>query len=285
MKTLCVAAVQMISGESVEDNLTQAYKLLKEAAGRGAQLILLPENFAHFSDKGSFSAAEPFCANHKANADRQPIQHALQSWAAELGIWLVAGAVPLLERPDGTATEGRRSRSACLLFDDRGVLQARYDKMHLFDVDVEDSAGSYRESASIEPGDEPCVATLPWGVLGLSICFDLRFPELYRQLAMNGAEIFVVPAAFTHTTGKAHWMTLLRARAIENGCFVIAANQGGIHSEKRRTWGHSAIIDPWGEILAEAGEGEAIITATLDAGRLAKVRQQMPLLSMRRLGI
>ncbi|WP_444887700.1 carbon-nitrogen hydrolase family protein [Microbulbifer sp. JMSA008] len=285
MKSLCVAAVQMVSGESVTNNLSQAYKLLVEAAGHGAQLILLPENFAHFSDKGSFSVAEPFCISGKANADRQPIQHALANWAEELGIWLVAGSIPLLERADGSPTEGKRSRSACLLFDDQGALLARYDKIHLFDVEVEDATGSYRESASIEPGNEPCVATSPWGALGLSICFDLRFPELYRQLAIASAEIFLVPAAFTHTTGRAHWMTLLQARAIENGCFVIAANQGGTHSEKRRTWGHSAIIDPWGEILAEAGEGEAVITATLEAEKLANIRRQMPLLSMRRLGV
>ncbi|WP_299584853.1 carbon-nitrogen hydrolase family protein [uncultured Microbulbifer sp.] len=280
-----VGAVQMTSGENVSDNLAQAHKLLREAASRGAQLILLPENFAHVSDGSSYIVAEPYSPKDEISADKQPIQHALQRWAAELGVWLVAGSVPLLTRANGTATEGRRSRSACLLYDDRGALRARYDKIHLFDAEVGDATGSYRESASIEPGDEPCVISLPWGQLGLSICFDLRFPELYRQLAITGAEIFVVPAAFTHATGQAHWMALLRARAIENGCFVIAANQGGVHSEKRRTWGHSMIIDPWGDVLAEAGEGEAVITARLDAERLATVRRQMPLLSMRRLGV
>ncbi|MCK7598159.1 carbon-nitrogen hydrolase family protein [Microbulbifer sp. CAU 1566] len=283
MKDLCAGAIQMVSGDSVPQNLERAYALLREAAERGAQLILLPENFAHLSDSGSFSVAEPFAQSGDVCATVTPIQNALQQWARELGLWILSGAVPLLERVDGSPTDGKRSRSACLLYDDSGTLRARYDKMHLFDVEVEDAAGSYRESRSIEPGETPCVATTPWGQLGLSICFDLRFPELYRQLAAAGAEILVVPAAFTHTTGQAHWLTLLKARAIENGCYVIAANQGGQHSAKRRTWGHSVIIDPWGDVLAEAGEGEAVITATLSAEKLEKVRRNMPLLSMRRL--
>ncbi|MBN8429440.1 carbon-nitrogen hydrolase family protein [Microbulbifer salipaludis] len=283
MKDVCVAAVQMVSSDCVADNLARAHALLKEAAAAGAQLALLPEYFAHLSDQGSYAVAETFPQNGNASPELHPIQHALQSWSAELNLWILAGAVPLLERPDGAYAEGKRSRSACLLYDDRGVLRARYDKMHLFDVEVEDAAGSYRESASIEPGDEIRVASSPWAEIGLSICFDLRFPELYRKLASAGAEVFVVPAAFTHTTGKAHWETLLRARAIENGSFVIAAGQGGQHSEKRRTWGHSMIIDPWGTILAQAEEGEAVITAQLSAATLAKVRQRMPLLSMRRI--
>ncbi|KUJ83169.1 carbon-nitrogen hydrolase [Microbulbifer flavimaris] len=275
----------MVSGESVSENLKRARTLLEEAVQRGAQLALLPENFAHMSDRGSFSVAEPFANDGRADADTQPIQYALQRWAKELGIWLVAGSVPLSQRPDGSATEGRRSRSACLVYDDGGRLCARYDKIHLFDVEVEDSAGSYRESASIEPGETTQVQVVdtPWGKIGLSICFDLRFPELFRELAMAGAEILVVPSAFTHTTGRAHWMTLLRARAIENGCFVIGANQGGQHSPKRRTWGHSAIIDPWGEVVAEANEGEAALTATLASKKLTAVRKRMPLLTMRRL--
>ncbi|WGL15231.1 carbon-nitrogen hydrolase family protein [Microbulbifer bruguierae] len=283
MKNVCVAAVQMVSGDNVKDNLIRAKKLVADAANRGAKLVLLPENFAHLSGTGSFSVAEHFVRDGNTCAELHPIQYALKTWSAELGIWLVGGAQPLLERPDGNHTEGERSRSACLVYDDQGHLQARYDKMHLFDVDVADAAGRYRESATIEAGESPCVANSSWAGLGLTICFDLRFPELYRHLAMAGAEVFLVPAAFTYTTGEAHWMTLLRARAIENGCYIIAANQGGSHSPKRRTWGHSAIIDPWGEILAEAGEGESVITAVLDAEKLTKVRQSMPLLSMRRL--
>ncbi|MFD1217630.1 carbon-nitrogen hydrolase family protein [Microbulbifer celer] len=283
VKNFCVGAVQMISGEHVTDNLTAAHTLVRRAQNMGAQFVLLPENFAHLSDQGSYIAAEPFVATGDAHPNTQPIQHALQSWSRELGIWIASGAIPLNKRPDGTSVPYPRTRSACLLYDDMGVLQSRYDKLHLFDVDVADAAGRYRESASIEPGEEARVAKIPWAQLGLSICFDLRFPELYRQLAVAGAEVLIVPAAFTHTTGQAHWKTLLQARAIENGCFVIAANQGGQHSEKRRTWGHSVIIDPWGDVLAEAGDGEAVIVANLSGDKLKKVRQRMPLLNMRRL--
>lgn len=283
MEDVCVAAVQMVSGDDLHGNLARASHLLEQAAERGAKLVLLPENFAHLSDRGSYSVAESCAADVEPDGQHHPIQSALATWAKDLGVWIASGAIPLLQRPDGKATADKRSRSACLLYDDQGILRSRYDKMHLFDVDVADTARSYRESHSIEPGDYSCISHTPWGTLGLSICFDLRFPELYRQMAMAGAEIFTVPAAFTYTTGQAHWMTLLRARAIENGCYVIAAGQGGQHSLKRRTWGHSAIIDPWGEILAEAGEGEAVITATLSAEKLDRVRRDMPLLSMRRL--
>lgn len=283
MQDVCVAAIQMVSGDKVSHNLSRAHTLVTDAVKQGASLILLPENFAHLSDHGSFSAAEPFAGEGSANENTQPIQCALQRWAKELGVWIASGAIPLIERPDGKPVSDKRSRSACLLYDDQGTLQARYDKIHLFDVDVADAAGRYRESASIEPGEQTSVASTPWAQLGLSICFDLRFPELYRQLSSNGAEVLLVPAAFTHTTGQAHWKTLLQARAIENGCFVIAANQGGQHSEKRRTWGHSVIIDPWGEVLAEAGEGEAVLVTKLDGDKLGKVRRGMPVLDMRRL--
>lgn len=282
MKDICVGAVQMVSGDSVSANLERAYELVAQAAGRGAQLVVLPENFAHLADGGSVLAAEPFVRG-AADPELHPVQFSLKNWCRDLGIWIAAGAVSLLQREDGTEVPGKRCRSAFLLYDNRGELSARYDKMHLFDVEVADAAGRYRESASIEPGDTPVFATTPWATLGLSICFDLRFPELYRQLAMAGAELFIVPAAFTHTTGQAHWMTLLRARAIENGCFVVAAAQGGQHSYKRRTWGHSAIIDPWGEVLTEMGEGEGVITALLEAEKLDTVRNNMPVLSMRRL--
>ncbi|WP_078083050.1 carbon-nitrogen hydrolase family protein [Microbulbifer mangrovi] len=283
MKDVHVGAVQMVSGDSVADNLDRARALLVTAAQRGARLVLLPENFAHLSDRGSYAVAEHFADDGIPDDVRQPIQAALRRWSKELGIWLVAGAIPLLERSDGTPVEGKRTRSACLVYDDAGQLSTRYDKIHLFDVDVADAAGRYRESNSIEPGTHTSTVDTPWAKLGLSICFDLRFPELFRALATQGAEVLLVPAAFTHTTGQAHWKTLLQARAIENGCFVIAANQGGQHSEKRRTWGHSVIIDPWGDVLIEAGEGEAVIIAKLDGDKLGTVRRNMPLLNMRRL--
>ena len=282
MKDLRVAAIQMCSGASVSANLSRAWELVGEAAEGGAQLVLLPEYFAHLAEGGSARIAETF-AQAGADPEHQPIQSALQRWARELGIWLVGGAVPLSERPDCSVVPGGRIRSASLVYDDRGVLQARYDKLHLFDVQVNDSAGSYKESAGIEPGESPQLSTTPWAKLGLSICFDLRFPELYRQLAAAGAEILLVPSAFTYVTGEAHWLTLLRARAIENGCFIIAANQCGQHTPKRRTWGHSVILDPWGEVLAGAGHDEGVLFADLRGQRLDEVRGQMPLLTMRRL--
>nr|WP_010131281.1 carbon-nitrogen hydrolase family protein [Microbulbifer agarilyticus] len=283
MDNVSVAAIQMVSGDDVGHNLARARLLIQQAAAQGARLALLPENFAHLADRGSFAVAETYAADTAPDPQTQPIQAALRRYARDFGIWLAAGAIPLRSRPDGTPTAAKRCRSAFLLFDEQGNERARYDKIHLFDVDVDDAAGSYRESNSIEPGEGLYVQETPFGHLGLSICFDLRFPELYRQLAIAGAEIFMVPAAFTYTTGQAHWQTLLRARAIENGCFVIAANQGGAHSSKRRTWGHSMIIDPWGDVLAEADEGEAVIIADLHGKKLEKVRKSMPLLSMRRL--
>ena len=282
MKDFRVAAIQMCSGASVSANLDRAGELVREAADGGAQLVLLPEYFAHLAEGGSASIAETF-ARADADTERQPIQAALQRWARDYGVWVVGGAVPLSERPDGSAVPGGRIRSASLVYDDRGVLQARYDKVHLFDVQVNDSAGSYKESAAIEPGESPQLSTTPWAELGLSICFDLRFPELYRQLAAAGAELLLVPSAFTYVTGEAHWLTLLRARAIENGCFILAANQCGQHTPKRRTWGHSVILDPWGEVLAEAGHAEGVLLADLCGQRLDEVRGQMPLLTMRKL--
>ncbi|SDK62100.1 carbon-nitrogen hydrolase family protein [Microbulbifer yueqingensis] len=282
MKDLRVAAIQMTSSHSPTANLERAGALVRQAADAGAELVLLPEYFAHLADGGSAGVAEAY-APGDADPGHQPIQAALQGWARDCGVWLVAGAMPLSQRPDGEAVAGQRIRSACLVYDEQGVLRARYDKMHLFDVEVDDAARSYRESAGIEPGDAPRTVSTPWGRLGLSICFDLRFPELYRQLAADGAEILLVPSAFTRVTGRAHWLTLLKARAIENGCFVVAANQCGEHSPTRHTWGHSAILDPWGEVLAEAGASEAVLVADLKAERLAEVRAQMPLLEMRRL--
>ncbi|UHQ53778.1 MULTISPECIES: carbon-nitrogen hydrolase family protein [Microbulbifer] len=282
MRDLRIAAIQISSGASVAANLARAGELVRAAAAGGAKMVLLPEYFAHLADGGSAAVAETF-ASAEADPERQPVQAALQRWARENRLWLVAGAMPLNQRPDGSAVDAGRVRSACLVYDDRGQCRARYDKVHLFDVEVEDAARSYRESAGIEAGDSLQVVETPWGRLGLSICFDLRFPELYRELAARGAEILLVPSAFTHVTGSAHWLTLLRARAIENGCFVVAADQCGQHSPRRRTWGHSVILDPWGDVLAEAGEEETVLAADLHGKRLAEIRRRMPLLDMRRL--
>jgi predicted amidohydrolase len=188
--------------------------------------------------------------------------------AEELGIWLLVGSLAI------KVSEGKTANRSYLI-GPNGRIAARYDKIHLFDVNLP-SGETYRESNTVAPGEEAVVASLPWGRVGLSVCYDLRFPQLYRALAKNGAEILTVPSAFTETTGKAHWHVLLRARAIENGCFVIAPAQGGTHANGRKTYGHSLIVGPWGDILAEAGTEPCVISAELDLGEIADVRARLP---------
>ncbi|WP_234418395.1 carbon-nitrogen hydrolase family protein [Dongshaea marina] len=230
-----VAAVQMVSSPQLEDNLARAYALLKKARQQGAELVVLPENFALFSSAQLVDYARAECEASGA------IRSLLSRSARELGIWLVGGAIPIADSPDP-----QRVYSSCLIYDDKGELRARYNKIHLFDVDVADATGSYRESASYYPGSEVALVETPFGRMGVGICYDLRFPELFRQLFNLGAELVVLPSAFTRVTGQAHWMPLLRARAIENQCTLIAANQGGIHDPLRETYGHSCIISGWG---------------------------------------
>ena len=256
-----VAVVQMNSLADVLYNMGEARLLVREAAECGARLVLLPETFMTLDGKAFQAIA----------ADDGYVQQMAQ-WAREFNVWLVAGAVPQ-PSPDGD----HRLRSACLVFDHRGHQVARYDKIHLFDVDIGDRQGSYRESDRFAPGQDLVVIDSPLGKLGLSICFDLRFPEQYRALAEAGAEVLLVPAAFTYKTGQVHWQTLLTARAVENQCFVVAANQCGWHDDKRQTWGHSCIIDPWGETLSAAGDEPGITVADIDLQRLGQVRRAMPL--------
>jgi nitrilase len=262
-----MTAIQMVSGPSVAENLAAAAELLARAAAGGAQLAILPENFALMgrgeSDKVQVREAE----------GEGPIQAFLAEQAARHRLWLVGGTIPLR-----TAADDNRVRAACLLFDDRGRQVARYDKVHLFDVQVVGSAERYAESATIEPGDRYVVADTPFGRLGLAVCYDLRFPEQFRALVEQGMEILALPAAFTAATGKAHWETLLRARAIENQCYVIASAQGGKHANGRETYGDSLIIDPWGEILDRLPEGPGVVLAEFDRERLANIRQQFPVL-------
>ena len=262
-----MTAIQMVSGPSVAENLAAAAELLARAAAGGAQLAILPENFALMgrgeSDKVQVREAE----------GEGPIQAFLAEQAARHRLWLVGGTIPLR-----TAADDNRVRAACLLFDDRGRQVARYDKVHLFDVQVVGSAERYTESATIEPGDRYVVADTPFGRLGLAVCYDLRFPEQFRALVEQGMEILALPAAFTAATGKAHWETLLRARAIENQCYVIASAQGGKHANGRETYGDSLIIDPWGEILDRLPEGPGVVLAEFDRERLANIRQQFPVL-------
>ncbi len=270
MRSLSAAVVQLNSGIDLSANLETAEALIAAAAEDGAQLILLPECFALIgSREGSRALAE-------AEASEQgPVRQALADWARRYAVWLVAGSLPV--------RQGDRSRARCLVYDNGGHECVHYDKIHLFDVDLDDATGSYRESDEYAPGDVAVLIETPWGKLGLSICYDLRFPELYRELARRGAEIICVPAAFTRLTGAAHWDTLLRARAIENQCFILAANQTGSHPGPRQTWGHSQIIDPWGERLIDCGEAVGYGLAQLDAARLDKVRRDIPCGAHRRL--
>lgn len=267
MARVRVAAVQMVSAAEVAPNLAAARRLVAQAAQEGAQLVALPEYFCilgrHETDKVQVRERDGY----------GPIQDALAEMAQRHRLWLIGGTVPI-ESPDPA-----RARSACLVYDDRGKRVARYDKMHLFTFRA--GAERYDETRTLEPGAAPVVVESPFGRLGLSVCYDLRFPELYRQCGK--VDLWFVPSAFTAVTGAAHWETLLRARAIENLCYVVAPAQGGLHANGRRTHGHSMIVGPWGEVLAERAEGEGVVLGDIDLGRLAEVRQSLPALDNRRL--
>lgn len=276
------AVVQMVSTGNVQANLTAAGRLIGEAAAAGAALVLLPENFAVLDGGPLSQYAE------REGDDSALLQGFLREQARQHGIILVAGTMPVVTRPASpngvveTIADGR-VRPASLVYSPDGLLMARYDKMHLFDVQVADKQAQYMESRSFEPGSSVVTVATPLGKLGLSICYDLRFPELYRRLLDDGAEIITVPSAFTKVTGEAHWEILLRARAIENQCYVLAANQGGVHNASRETWGHSMIIDPWGNVMARVEKGEGIAIAEIDLDYLHDLRSRMPVQAHRRL--
>jgi nitrilase len=276
-----VAAIQMVSSADVDENLTKAGRLITAAAGQGAELVLLPEVFAVLE-------GGPMRQYGEVEGSGK-IQDFLSEQALHNKLMVVGGTIPLISRPAGTTTdnpdiiEDERVRSACLVFDAAGKQIARYDKMHLFDVTVDDKQAKYSESRSYEAGTEIVSLDTTLGVLGLTICYDMRFPELYRELFRRGAEIVTVPAAFTAVTGEAHWESLLRARAIENQCYLIAAGQGGRHNEKRQTWGHSMIISPWGSILSQVDEGEGIALAEIDMDYLKEIRTRMPIREQQKL--
>ena len=271
-----VAAIQMVSGGDIQKNVRDAERLIDQAAGRGAALIVLPENFAVL-DGGPLARF----AEREGDYDAL-LQGMLSRKAREHGVYLVGSTVPLITRPAPEGVEPEvlsdgRVRPASLLFDPDGRLMARYDKIHLFDVEVSDRQARYAESDSFEPGDQVVVAETPVARLGLTICYDLRFPELYRELFNEQVELITVPAAFTKVTGQAHWEVLLRARAIENQCYVIGAGQGGVHNETRETLGHSMIIDPWGRVLDTLPGGEGVVSAALDLDQLHELRRKMPI--------
>ena len=262
-----VAAIQMVSAPEVAANLEAAGRLIAEAAAAGAQLVALPEYFCilgrHETDKVKVREVE----------GAGPIQDFLADAASRNRVWLVGGTIPL------SSSNEKKVRNACLVFDAEGRRVARYDKIHLFGLDL--AGNNFDEARTIEPGSRPVALDTPFGRIGLSVCYDVRFPELYR--AAGEVDAWFVPSAFTALTGAAHWDVLMRARAIENQCYLIAPAQGGLHPNGRRTWGHSMVVDPWGEVLACRAEGEGVVLAELDAARLAEVRQSLPALQHRTL--
>jgi predicted amidohydrolase len=257
-----VACVQTNSGREFEPNIVAAGALVRRARAAGAELVLLPENVAML---------EPVSRLLKEKAlpeQAHPSLAALRDLARETGVWLLIGSLAI-KVDDG------RAANRSLLVDPEGTIVARYDKIHMFDVDL-GPGESYRESATIAPGASVVVAPTPWGPLGLSICYDLRFPHLYRRLAQSGAAFLSIPAAFTRTTGRVHWHVLQRARAIENGAYVFAPAQCGTHAEGRETFGHSLIVDPWGTVLADGGEAPGVILAEVDPRQVAEARRRIP---------
>jgi predicted amidohydrolase len=263
MSTLLkVACVQMNAGPDVGPNLDAAEKLIRAAAAEGAQFVLTPENTSIIESSRIRNYEKSFAEDSHPGVPR------FSALAKELKIWLLVGSMPI-------KVDGERLANRSLLFDAEGRLAARYDKIHLFDVDLPNGE-KYRESERIRPGAQAVVTPTPWGALGMTVCYDMRFPHLYRDLAKAGATMISVPAAFTVPTGKAHWHVLLRARAIEAGAFVFAPAQCGEHAGGRRTYGHSLIVAPWGEVLAEAGDEPGTIFAEIDLSAVENARGQVP---------
>lgn len=266
-----VAALQMTTGPDVDANLSEASSLLEEAARLGARIGALPENFA-------FMGLEDADKRRVAEGEGDgPIQSFLASTARRLGLWIVGGTVPLRGASDG------RVAAACLVYDADGKRVARYDKIHLFDVDIPGKSEQYRESTHVAAGSRPTTVDTPAGRLGLTVCYDVRFPELYRTLAEQGARWFTVVSAFTGPTGRAHWETLLRARAIENLSYVVAPAQSGIHPNGRETYGDSLIVDYWGRVVARLPRGRGCVVAELEPERQDQARASFPALAHRRL--
>lgn len=267
MTTTRIAAVQMVSGPDIAQNLRDAARLVAEAAARGARLVALPEYFPLISGN------ETDKVRARERDGEGPLQDFLRETAVRHKVWLVGGSIPL------EASVPEKVRNSCLVYDDAGRRVARYDKIHLFGFTR--GTERYDESQTIEAGGEVVVFDSPLGRVGLSICYDLRFPELYR--AMGAVDLLVVPAAFTHTTGQAHWELLARARAVENLCYVLASAQGGTHPSGRRTWGDSMVVEPWGGVLERLAEGPGVVVAEMDADRIAELRASLPALEHRRL--
>lgn len=259
---LRIACLQLNAGNNLEANLAEVVAMVRDAAASGAKFVLMPE-YALMMD-----GAGRVMREHALSADGAPVLPGLCSLARELKVWLLAGSLTL-------RTDDGRIANRSFLISDGGIVVGSYDKIHMFDVTLPDGK-VIRESSTYRPGSKAVVAQTPWGKLGMTVCYDLRFPGLFRALAKAGAAMITVPSSFQRQTGKAHWHVLLRARAIENACFILAPAMCGDHPGNRQTYGHSLIIDPWGEVLAEGGESPEIIYADIDFGRVTKVREMMP---------
>ncbi|WP_412499269.1 carbon-nitrogen hydrolase family protein [Vibrio furnissii] len=259
-----VGIIQMTSGPQVADNLAFIAKHANRLATQGARWIVTPENAVVFGNRNDYH-------QHAEPMGNGPIQRELAQIARENGVWLLVGSMPIARAHGVTTTS--------ILFNPQGEPAAHYDKLHMFDVDVADSHQRYRESETFTPGDALTVVATPMGALGMSICYDVRFPHLYSQLRRLGAQILVVPAAFTAVTGRAHWEVLLRARAIETQCWVVAVGQGGHHVCGRETWGHSMVISPWGDIVASLEQPAATLIADIDLHQVEQVRLTMPIMA------
>ena len=259
-----IAAVQMVSGSEVEKNLKTVTNFINLAVEQNVKFLVLPENFA------CMGMNETDKLDIREKQGDGPIQEFLKHAAREHGIWIVGGTIPI--------DSGNKERiiSRCQVYSDQGECVGFYDKMHLFDVQVPDSTESYSESDTIQAGSEVVVLDTPFGKAGLAVCYDLRFPELFRQLLDKGAELLIVPSAFTDLTGRAHWEILVRTRALENACYLIAANQGGIHINGRETYGHSVIVDPWGRILNQLEKGIGLVVGEIDSDRVKQIRESFP---------
>jgi predicted amidohydrolase len=268
-----VAAIQMTSSHVVAENLAAADAFLREAKDAGALIACLPENFSFIGlkDEDKLQVAEP--------DGNGPVQAFLSKTAAKLNMWILGGTIVI------RTNDASRVANSSLLIDAHGKRVARYDKIHLFDVTIPGRNEQYRESNHVLPGRDPIIADTPVGKLGLSVCYDMRFPELYRELVLQGAEWLAMPAAFTVPTGLAHWETLLRARAIENLCYVVAPAQSGLHTSGRETYGDSLIVDYWGQVLSRLAKGTGVITADIDLASQAESRARFPALDNRQLGL
>ena len=264
MTTFTVACIQNCAANDLDNNLNVAGELIRRAADGGAELIVTPEFYCLLEPSDG-----DYYVNGYEESDHPALAHG-RELAAETGSWLLLGSIPI-------KTAARKVHNRSYLLSGDGQIVATYNKIHLFDVAIKDGQ-QYKESSSVAPGEEAVVAATPWGGLGLSICYDVRFPHLYRKLAQNGASFLSIPAAFTAKTGAAHWHTLVQARAIETGCYVFAAGQCGKRPWGRRTYGHSLIVDPWGQVLADGGEEIGYVSATVDTSEVERVRNMIPAL-------